>query len=235
MAVTLGQATSISASPDSGLYFYSWTVQEGSASFASTGGATSQAKSDSVTLSSGDATILASFGAVITYSANGASSGAAPSATLVPLGAAAPLSSNSGSLAKAGYLFQGWNTAADGGGTLYAEGASFTPSASLTLYADWTKRVSGSTSIEPIPAYVVAISGPTTLHVGAQSTFTETYAGTASGYAWYMDGSSTVLGRESTLAMTPTFAQYGKHRLTLVIADANGLSYADSLAISVEN
>jgi uncharacterized repeat protein (TIGR02543 family) len=37
-----------------------------------------------------------------------------------------------------GYTFAGWNTAADGSGTSYADQANFTPSASsLTLYAQW--------------------------------------------------------------------------------------------------
>jgi hypothetical protein len=36
------------------------------------------------------------------------------------------LQTNTGSLAKTGYTFSGWNTAADGSGTSYAEGASYT-------------------------------------------------------------------------------------------------------------
>ena len=40
---------------------------------------------------------------------------------------------------RAGYAFTGWNTAADGSGTAYADGASFTASqtAPATLYAQW--------------------------------------------------------------------------------------------------
>src|SRR5690606_40250695 len=40
---------------------------------------------------------------------------------------------------KAGYTFTGWNTAADGSGTGYADKASITmPAGGLTLYAQWT-------------------------------------------------------------------------------------------------
>ena len=40
---------------------------------------------------------------------------------------------------KAGYTFTGWNTAADGSGTAYADNASITmPAGGLTLYAQWT-------------------------------------------------------------------------------------------------
>lgn len=36
-----------------------------------------------------------------------------------------------------GYIFLGWNTAADGGGTAYADGETITPTGSLILYAQW--------------------------------------------------------------------------------------------------
>jgi uncharacterized repeat protein (TIGR02543 family) len=45
---------------------------------------------------------------------------------------------NTGSLTRAGYTFTGWNTAADGSGTDYAAGASYTVDAAVTLYAQWT-------------------------------------------------------------------------------------------------
>lgn len=40
-------------------------------------------------------------------------------------------------LARTGYVFGGWNTAADGSGTNYAESAVVTPTSSYTLYARW--------------------------------------------------------------------------------------------------
>jgi uncharacterized repeat protein (TIGR02543 family) len=42
-----------------------------------------------------------------------------------------------GPLARAGYAFNGWNTAADGSGTARAAGATFAISSSVTLYAQW--------------------------------------------------------------------------------------------------
>jgi hypothetical protein len=47
------------------------------------------------------------------------------------------LDSNSGSLSKIGFTFAGWNTQADGLGTTYAAGSSFTPTANITLYTKW--------------------------------------------------------------------------------------------------
>ena len=61
-----------------------------------------------------------------------------PSDQIKPIGQNLTLSSNSGSLVKTGYTFDGWNTAADGSGISYAEGASYEVDAVETLYAKWT-------------------------------------------------------------------------------------------------
>jgi uncharacterized repeat protein (TIGR02543 family) len=45
--------------------------------------------------------------------------------------------SNTGSLARTGYTFSGWNSNSGGTGTSYAEGANITPTANTTLYAKW--------------------------------------------------------------------------------------------------
>jgi uncharacterized repeat protein (TIGR02543 family) len=47
------------------------------------------------------------------------------------------LRTNSGVLAKTGFTFSGWNTAANGTGTSYAVSATYNGTASLTLYAKW--------------------------------------------------------------------------------------------------
>lgn len=43
-------------------------------------------------------------------------------------------------LTREGYTFIGWNTKPDGTGTMYKDGDSITPSANLTLYAQWKKN-----------------------------------------------------------------------------------------------
>jgi uncharacterized repeat protein (TIGR02543 family) len=80
----------------------------------------------------------------VTYNANSASSGSVPSdATAYSSGASVTTAANSGSLARTGYTFAGWNTAADGTGTTYAVSTSsaFTISSNTTLYARWTAAV----------------------------------------------------------------------------------------------
>ena len=51
-----------------------------------------------------------------------------------------------GGLSRDGYVFAGWNTAADGSGTAYAAGATFTFAADTTLYAQWTVPQPAATS-----------------------------------------------------------------------------------------
>ncbi len=76
----------------------------------------------------------------ITYNSNGATSGSAPSDSSTYLqGDTVTVQGNTGSLIRTGYTFSGWNTAADGSGSSYSEGATFTMgAANVTLYAKWT-------------------------------------------------------------------------------------------------
>jgi len=84
--------------------------------------------------------------AVIAYDANNATSGTAPDPQTKTYDVALTLATNTGNLARTGYTFSEWNTAADGTGTTYAEGASYTDNASLDLYAKWTANAYTVTS-----------------------------------------------------------------------------------------
>lgn len=46
---------------------------------------------------------------------------------------------STGTMARTGYSFTGWNTVAGGGGTAYADGASYPFTANVTLYAQWAQ------------------------------------------------------------------------------------------------
>ena len=73
----------------------------------------------------------------LTYDANNGSG--APSATTKEEGTTFNLSSTVPT--RTGYTFGGWNTKADGTGTNYASGASYTmPTSNVTLYAKWTVK-----------------------------------------------------------------------------------------------
>jgi uncharacterized repeat protein (TIGR02543 family) len=74
----------------------------------------------------------------VTYHANGAS-GTPPSARTVSEWSFVTLP-GAGGLVYGGKTFAGWNTAANGSGTAYAEGASFTVTGNTTFYAQWASE-----------------------------------------------------------------------------------------------
>ena len=75
----------------------------------------------------------------VTYNGNGFTGGSVPIDGSSPYtsGSTVTVLGNSGSLAKTGNQFAGWNTAADGSGTNYVGGDIFTINANTILYANW--------------------------------------------------------------------------------------------------
>ena len=75
----------------------------------------------------------------VTFNGNGATGGSM-SSIKIPAGGSQTLPSNT--FTRSGYIFNGWNTASNGSGTSYADGANYTASTSyagqtITLYAQW--------------------------------------------------------------------------------------------------
>jgi len=77
----------------------------------------------------------------LTYNANESTSGTIPAAQTYCPGMTATASANSGTLARTGYTYDGWNTAVDGSGTSYTAGSgTFTIAGDTTLYAKWAEN-----------------------------------------------------------------------------------------------
>lgn len=81
----------------------------------------------------GNVTVAALASYTVTYNANGGTG--TTSAQTKWYGEALALRSNG--FSRTGYTFAKWNTKADGSGTAYAAGASYTANAGVTLYAIW--------------------------------------------------------------------------------------------------
>jgi uncharacterized repeat protein (TIGR02543 family) len=94
-------------------------------------------------ITSSTVTLTVSATPVVSYNANGATSGNVPSPPVSHLaGETVTVQGNTGTLARTGYNFIGWNTAADGSGTTYFVQDTFTMGASsVTLYARWRSIV----------------------------------------------------------------------------------------------
>jgi hypothetical protein len=77
----------------------------------------------------------------VTYAGNGNTGGSVPiDNNVYAAGATVTVLGNTGSLVKTGYAFANWNTAANGGATTYAPGATFIMgSGKVLLFAKWAR------------------------------------------------------------------------------------------------
>jgi len=136
---------------------------------------------------------------------------------------AAALTANT--FTKTGYTFAGWNTAAGGGGTAYADGASYPFTASTTLYAQWTANT-----------YTVTFDGnggdtpsPTSKSVTYASTYGTLATVTRTGYTlngWFTATSGgTQVTSGTTVAITGAqtlYAQWTAASATITLTDTLG-------------
>ncbi len=108
----------------------------------------------------------------VTYNANGTGVTGLPEPQEKTAGVALTLSAVV--LSRNGYRFTGWNTAADGTGTDYAPGASYTQEADLTLYAQWAlvhytiTYESGHDDLEAPPPVIYTIEDTITIHAALE-------------------------------------------------------------------
>ena len=126
----------------------------------------------------------------VTYNGNGSTSGSVPVDANSPYAANATVTvlGNTGSLEKTDYSFSGWNTAADGSGTSYAAGATFTITANTTLYAQWIAGCDEQTLSKVV--LTSASAGTVTGYNGNEYAGSAVIGGLGSGQAATINGQS---------------------------------------------
>ena len=137
---------------------------------------------------------------VISYNINEATGGTVPADQTKTYEVALTLQANSGSLEKTNYSFAGWNTAADGTGTNYAVGSTYSIDAADELFAQWTADTYTVTFDSQLGSVVTAqttvsvSSSPSTTRSGYmfQGWFTATSGGTAITYSYAITGDITL-------------------------------------------
>jgi len=150
----------------------------------------------------------------VTYNGNTNTSGNAPTDGSSPYisGSTVTVLGNSGSpvLAKSGFTFTEWNTSANGSGTSYSQGNTFTINANTTLYAQWTQDT-----------YTVTYDGNTNTS-GVSPT---------DGSSPYASGSTvTVLGNSGSPVLEKTgFTFAGWNTL----ANGSGISYSQGNTFTI--
>jgi len=128
--------------------FAGWNTQ-------ANGSGTTYTQTQTFTMGTANVTLYAKWTAnptyTVTYNGNGNTGGSVPiDTTNYEQGQTVTVLANTGNLVKGGYFFDGWNALADGTGTTYAPGQTFTMGvANVTLYAKWTAN----------PTYAVTYNG----------------------------------------------------------------------------
>ena len=151
----------------------------------------------------------------VIYDKNGATGGTVPSdATVYSDNATATIKANTGSLAKTGYTFSGWNTAANGSGTDVSASGSATKkiTAGLRLYAKWTASASCATPAAPGKGSINGTSATLTFSESGNyeiycSTSNTTPTGSTSASGSVSGGTSVTV---SNLAYGTTYYYWGR-------------------------
>lgn len=121
-----------------GYNFVSWNT-------LANGNGTNYASSSTIVMGATNVVLYAKWASssvatsTVSYNGNGHTSGTVPASATYASSTTVIVSGNTGNLAKTGYTFDGWNTAANGGGQKFASSSAFTMGTSnVTLYAVWT-------------------------------------------------------------------------------------------------
>lgn len=165
-----------------GYTFNNWNTLANGAGTAYAPGATLTLGSNTVLYAQW--TVLPTY--TVTYSGNGNTGGVVPASASYTSGNTVTVSTNSGTLTKTGYIFNGW---VDGSGTSRSVGSTFTITGNTTLTAVWTQ----ATLSTPAPVWPSSGTDPRTL------SWT-----TVTGATSYFLSSCSVINSTSTTSCTPS-------------------------------
>ncbi len=120
-------------------------------------------------------------GYTVSYDGNGSDSGTVPDSATYVKGAEVTVSGNTGSLVRAGYVFGGWNTLANGQGTSYSADDKFVMQTSdVKLYAVWNAEISGFAEVPSVSAGTTLLAlyaDAAAVEAALPATVTANYAG----------------------------------------------------------
>ena len=212
----------------SGYTFKGWSK-------SANGGTLVYTEGDTFLMESAPVTLYAQWTALptytVTYDANDADSGSAPGDQTKIEGSDLTLADNTGGLTRSGYTFVGWNTAANGSGTSYAEGATYSTDEELTLYADWTTLPTYTVTYDANDADSGSAPGDQTKTQGIDLTLADNTGGltrsgvTFVGWNTADDGSGTSYAEGDTYSTDENLTLYAEWKIPstyTVTYDANG-------------
>ena len=129
-----------------------------------------------------------------------------------------------------------WNTKADGTGTSYASGASYTGNAALTLYAIWTAntynitfKANGGTGEDSIQVKTYGVDAALNPNTFVRDKYSFT------GWNTKSDGSGTAYADEATYATNSAmtlYAQWIKNNIPVFVNDNNNIRQVEKAYIN---
>ena len=173
---------------------------------------------------------------VISYNGNGSTGGTVPGSGTFTTGGSYTASTNTGTLAKTGFTFVGWNTTANGDGTNYLEGATnVTATSDLILYAKYSAAsytvsydLNGATSSQPSQSPVQF--GSTFTVASAATQAGKTFTGWSDGANTYGGGSSYTMGSANVI-LAATWANQ-LYAVTYALNGGTGASAPTQISLS---
>jgi hypothetical protein len=170
----------------------------------------------------------------VAFNANGGSGTMTPQAFAYD--AAQPLTANA--FTKSNYSFNGWNTAADGGGTPYTDGQSVSnltaaSGATFELYAQWVNYSQGSgiTFSDSPKDETIELGAAQSLSMSANDTLTITVSGFDT-YQWYLDGKPLTGETNDTITLNAVDCRTGTHYLTVKVSK-DGSAYSKTVTFNI--
>lgn len=224
IAAAYGTSVTLPAATRTGYTFAGWNT-------AANGSGNTYAAGSSFTIPAGNLILFAQW-TINTYTVSFDSQGG--SAVISVSGAYQLVVTLPAGPVLAGQTFLSWNTAADGSGTGYAAGASFTvPANDVTLYAQWVANNSVVVTFVLNPTYgAITFSSPTvSVARGGTLVLSPTITG-ATNWHWYLDNVFVGTQTTSTFTWTTTGVQPGQYIINVDAMD-NGYACTGSIMVTV--
>jgi uncharacterized repeat protein (TIGR02543 family) len=137
----------------------------------------------------------------VTFNANGGTGTMSPQSANYNTPTALTLNA----FTKTGYSFSGWNTAANGSGTSYADGATYNFTADMTLYAQWTINTYQLTVTSTTGGTITTPASSTvTVNHGVATTITATATAGYTFTGWTVPVGIAAIANSSVLSTTAT-------------------------------
>jgi hypothetical protein len=141
-----------------------------------------------------------------------------------------------GALSLGAAAFGGWNTRADGLGTAYAPGSTFSmPANAITLYAQWLGTVGvhidlGTQALSFSPSTLTVVQG-TAISLSCSNT---ALSSAGSGWQWYIDGAQVPGQSTGSFVYATDNSALGQHIISCFVAYL-GITYSGSLRVTVSD